>query len=463
MSAQVFDLIVIGAGPAGYVAAIRAAQLGMSVALVEKRKALGGTCLNVGCIPSKALLDSSEKYEQAKHSFAGHGIEVGSVKLNLKEMLARKDGVVKQLTGGIEMLMKKNKVTVLNGWGKLTAKDTVSVDGTPYKAKKILIAAGSEPIELPHLKFDGQTVVTSTEALSFDKVPGKLVVIGAGVIGLEMGSVWRRLGAEVTLVDIASDILTTMDGDLSKEALRTFKKQGLAFELEQKVIAMAKKGKGVELTLEGKDGTTKTLPADKVLVAVGRRPNTDKLGLADVGVKVDNRGFIEVDDHYQTSVPGIYAAGDCIPGPMLAHKGEEEGIAAVELMAGQAGHVNYNAIAWVVYTWPELAGVGLTEAQAKERGIEVKTGKFSFKANGRAIAIAETDGFVKIIADAKTDRMLGAHIIGANASEMIAELAIGMEFAASAEDIARSVHAHPTMAEAIKEAALAVDKRTIHS
>jgi len=464
MTNPVFDLIVIGAGPAGYVAAIRAAQLGMSVALVEKRKELGGTCLNVGCIPSKALLDSSEKFEEATHSFGDHGVEVKGVKLDLKKMLGRKDAVVKQLTGGVDMLMKKNKVKVINGWGTITAKDTVTIDGKDaYKAKNILIAAGSEPIELPHVKFDGKTVVTSTEALDFDSVPKKLVVIGAGVIGMELGSVWRRLGSDVTLVDMAPAILTTMDDDLSKDALKTFTKQGLKFDLSQKIVGVTKKGNGVEVELEDKDGKTKKLPADKVLVAVGRRPNTDKLGLADVGVKVDNRGFIEVDKHYQTSVPGIFAVGDCIPGPMLAHKGEEEGVAAVELMAGQAGHVNYNAVAWVVYTWPELAGVGINEREAKEQGLDYKVGKFSFKANGRAIAIAETDGFVKIIADAKTDRMLGAHIIGANASEMIAELAVGMEFSASAEDIARSVHAHPTMAEAIKEAALAVDKRALHS
>ncbi|MBI1363111.1 MAG: dihydrolipoyl dehydrogenase [Proteobacteria bacterium] len=463
MSAQEFDLIVIGAGPAGYVGAIRAAQLGMKVALVEKSKTLGGTCLNVGCIPSKALLDSSEKYEEALHHFADHGVEVKGVKLDLKKMLGRKDAVVKQLTGGVDMLMKKNKVTVLNGWGKLTAADTVSVDGTAYKAKKILIAAGSEPVELPHVKFDGKDIVTSTEALDFASVPAKLVVIGAGVIGLELGSVWRRLGSDVTLVDMAPAIAGTMDADITKEAQKIFTKQGLKFELEQKIVGVAKKGKGYEVELEGKDGKSKKIPADKVLVAVGRRPNTAKLGLAEVGVKVDNRGFIDVDAHYQTSVPGIYAVGDCIPGPMLAHKGEEEGVAAVELMAGQAGHVNYSAIAGIVYTWPEMASVGMTEREVQDKGIEYKVGKFHFRANGRAIATANTDGFVKIISDAKTDRMLGAHIIGANASEMIAELAVGMEFAASAEDIARSVHAHPTMTEAIKEAALAVDRRALHS
>lgn len=457
-----FDLLVIGSGPAGYVAAIRAAQLGMKVGLVEASATLGGTCLNVGCIPSKALLDSSEKYEQALLHFEEHGIGVKSVSLNLQKMLERKDGVVKKLTGGIGMLMQKNKITTITGHGRLTGANSVDVAGKIYTAKNILLAVGSVPVELPFAKFDGKHIVSSTEALNFESIPRHLIVIGAGVIGLEMGSVWRRLGAEVTLLDVADRILTVMDGELGTEAQKIYTKQGLNFALGCKVSGISTSKSGAVVSYTDSTGATKTLAGDKVLVAVGRRANTHDVGLAAAGVKADARGVIAVNGHYQTNIPSIYAVGDCTPGPMLAHKGEEEGIACVERMAGLAGHVNYDAIPWVVYTAPELASVGLTEEQAKEKGLDYKTGKFRFAANGRALAIAETDGFVKLIADAKTDKLLGAHIIGHNASELIAETAVGMEFHASSEDIARSVHAHPTMSEAIKEAALAVDKRAIH-
>ncbi len=462
MAAKEFDLVIIGAGPAGYVAAIRGAQLGLKVALVEKHSRLGGTCLNVGCIPSKALLDSSERYEEISH-LSSHGIEVGTTKLNLKKMIARKDGVVEKLTGGIKMLMQKNKIEVINGWAKIKDANTVSVDGKQtLKGKNILIAAGSIPVELPHMKFDGKNIINSTDALELKTVPKHFIVVGAGVIGLEMGSVWRRLGAKVTLVDLDKEILAIMDKDLRKAALRTFEKQGLNFILGAKVISQKTAKTGVELTYEDKDGKTNKIKGDKILVSVGRRPNTADLGLADVGIQVDNRGFIKIDENYKTSVDTIYAVGDCVPGPMLAHKGSEEGVAAVEKIAGHFGHVNYNAIASVVYTWPEVAGVGLTEDQAKEQGHEVKIGKFNFAANGRALAIDETEGFVKIIADKTTDKLLGMHAFGANASELIAEGALAIEFSASAEDIARTIHAHPTMAETTKEAALAVDKLQIH-
>lgn len=465
MASHEFDLVVIGSGPAGYVGAIRAAQLGMKVAIIEKESTLGGTCLNVGCIPSKALLDSSEKYSLVKHHLDEHGISVSGAKLDVKKMVARKDNVVKQLTGGIPMLMKKNKITVFNGWGSLKDANTVLVDDgkEELKAKNILIAAGSVPVELPHLKFDGKNIISSTEALSLSAVPKHLVVIGAGVIGLEMGSVWSRLGAEVTLIDVLPRILPVFDEDITKQAHKTYEKQGLKFQLESKVTAAKVGTKGIDVTYEDKDGKSHTIKGDKVLVAVGRKPNTGKLGLDKLGIRTDNRGLIEVDSHYRTSVPNIYAVGDCTPGPMLAHKGEEEAVAAAELMAGKAGHVNYDAIAWIVYTWPEVAAVGMSEKEAKEKGHEVKVGKFPFRINGRALAMGELDGLVKVIADAKTDRMLGMHIFGPNASEMIAEAVVATEFKASAEDVARTVHAHPTLAEVMKEAALAVDGRAIHN
>lgn len=468
--AEQFDVVVIGAGPAGYVCAIRAAQLGLKTALVEKREALGGTCLNVGCIPSKAMLESSHRYHMVSHDLGGHGIDVGHVKLNLKAMIARKDAVVKQLTGGIGMLMKKNKVTVKNAWGSLRNQESgirnqdghvvVLDSGEELVGKNVVIAAGSVPVELPFAKFDHKTIIDSTDALSLEKVPEHLIVIGAGVIGLEMGSVWQRLGARVTVVDIADRPVAVMDVELGNEAKKLFEKQGLEFVLNAKVKEVSAAGK---VTIEMADGTVKEYKGDKVLVAVGRRAATQNMGLAEAGVKMTERGVIEIDGHYQTNVPGIYAIGDCVPGPMLAHKGEEEGVAVAEHLAGQKPHVNYDAIPWVVYTHPEIAGVGLTEAEAVQKHGEVKVGKFKFVANGRALAVDESAGFVKVIADKQTDQILGVHMIGHNVSEMIAEAAVLMEFKASAEDLARCVHAHPTMAEAFKEAGLAVDGRAIHS
>ncbi|MCP5405814.1 MAG: dihydrolipoyl dehydrogenase [Pseudomonadaceae bacterium] len=461
---RTFDLIILGAGPAGYVAAIRAAQLGMNVCLVEKRKELGGTCLNVGCIPSKALLESSLKYSEALHHLEGHGVTVGKVGLKLDAMIARKDSVVKQLTGGIAYLMKKNKVTVKNAWGKLAGAGKVALDsGEVLEGKNILLAMGSVPVELPFAKYDHKVIIDSTDALAMDKVPEHLIVIGAGVIGLEMGSVWARLGAKVTLVDVAKRPVAMMDADLGTEAQKLFEKQGLAFCMESKVqdIKVAK-GKAT-VTIARADGSTEELVGDKVLVSVGRRAATAGCGLEEAGVKMSDRGVIEVDNHYQTSVKGVYAAGDCIPGPMLAHKGEEEGIACVELLAGQHGHVNYGAIPWVVYTHPEMAGVGLSEDEAIQQVGSVRVGKFPFKANGRALAVNEADGFVKVIADAATDELLGVHIIGHNASELVAEAACLMEFKASAEDLARCCHAHPTLSEAVKEGALASLGRALHS
>lgn len=459
--AEQFDVVVVGAGPAGYVCAIRAAQLGMKVALVEKREALGGTCLNVGCIPSKAMLESSHHYHRAAHGLGAHGIKVKGVELDLVTMLGRKDSVVKQLTGGIGLLMKKNKVTVKNGWGTVKSAGVVVLDsGEEILAKNIVVAAGSVPVELPFAKFDHKVVVDSTDALAFDKVPEHLVVIGAGVIGLEMGSVWQRLGAKVTVVDIADRPVAIMDADLGVEALKLFQKQGLEFLLSAKVKEISATGK---VTVETAEGKTVELQGDKVLVSVGRRAATQGMGLAEAGVKMSDRGVIEIDAHYQTNIPGIYAIGDCVPGPMLAHKGEEEGVAVAEHLAGQKGHVNYAAIPWVVYTHPEIAGAGMTEAEAVAKFGEVKIGKFKFVANGRALAVDEASGFVKVIAHKDTDELLGVHMIGHNVSEMIAEAAVLLEFRASAEDLARCVHAHPTMSEAFKEAGLAANGRAIHS
>lgn len=459
--AEQFDVVVVGSGPAGYVCAIRAAQLGMKVAIVEKHSALGGTCLNVGCIPSKAMLESSHRYHMVSHDLGGHGIQVSSVKLDLPTMLGRKDSVVKQLTGGVGLLMKKNKVTVKTGWGTIKSAGVVTLDnGEELLTKNIVIAAGSVPVELPFAKFDHKVIVDSTDALSFNKVPEHFVVIGAGVIGLEMGSVWQRLGAKVTVVDVAARPVAVMDEDLGIEAKKLFEKQGLEFLLNAKVKEVTNAGK---VTVELADGTTKELMGDKVLVAVGRKAATAGMGIAEAGVKMTDRGVIEVDHHYQTSVPGIYAIGDCIPGPMLAHKGEEEGVAVAENLAGQKGHVNYAAIPSVVYTHPEMAGAGLTEAEAVAKYGEVKIGKFKFIANGRALAVDEASGFVKVIAHKDTDELLGVHMIGHNVSEMIAEAAVLLEFRASAEDLARCVHAHPTMSEAFKEAGLASQGRAIHS
>lgn len=469
---ETFDVIVIGGGPGGYVCAIRAAQLGLKTACVENRGTLGGTCLNVGCIPSKALLQSSHLYEEANHSFADHGIKVGKVELDVATMMARKDDVVKQNTTGIEFLFKKNKVTYLKGTGKIAKaargahRVTVTdFDGkeTTYITKYVVIATGSDVTPLPGITIDEKQIVSSTGALTLSKVPKSLVVIGAGVIGLEMGSVWRRLGAEVTVVEFLDVILPPMDGEVRKQMQRILEKQGLKFQLGQKVTkATAGKG-GVTLTVEpAKGGETQEIKADVVLVAVGRRPYTAGLGLAEAGVKIGPRGFVEVDTHYQTNVEGIFAIGDVIGGMMLAHKAEDEGVATAEILAGQPGHINYDAIASVVYTWPEVAGLGKTEEQLKEAGIAYKSGKFPFTANSRARANGDMDGFVKILADAKTDRVLGCHIIGPSGGDLIMEVALGMEFGASAEDIARTCHAHPQLGEAVKEAALNVDKRAIH-
>lgn len=459
-----FDLIIIGSGPAGYVAAIRAAQLGMKTALIEKNEALGGTCLNVGCIPSKALLDSSEKFEMAEHHFEEHGIQVENVKTNIPQMIKRKQGVVDKMTGGIKFLMKKNKITVIQGWATIDGPNTVKVDDKDiYQAKNILIAAGSKPIELPFAKFDGENIISSTEALELQETPKHLIVIGAGVIGLELGSVWRRLGAKVSVIDVMATPLSVMDGDLGKEAMKLFKKQGLEFFMESKVSGVEIKDGKLNVQFVDKMGETSKLEGDKVLVAVGRSPNTSGLNLEKENIKKDERGFIQVNESFQTSCPSIYAIGDCVPGPMLAHKGEEEGVVCVEMLAGQKPHVNYDCIPWVVYTAPEVSGVGKTEEQLKEEGVEYKVGKFSYMANGRAVAMGESNGFVKVLADKKTDKLLGVHMIGHNTSEMIHEAVAVMEFGGSAEDMARMVHAHPTMSEATKEAALAVDGRAIHA
>jgi len=467
--ADEFDLVVIGAGPGGYVAAIRAAQLGMSVACVEKRAALGGTCLNVGCIPSKALLQSSEKYHEAKATLAAHGVKLAGVELDLPAMMARKAKVVDDLTKGIAFLFKKNKVTSVQGAARIASAGEVVVadekgGSRTLKARRILIATGSESTPLPGIAADEARIVTSTGALALDRVPAHLVVIGAGYIGLEMGSVWQRLGARVTVVEFLDRITPGMDGEIAKLFQRTLQKQGFAFKLGTKVTGAKAGNDGVTLTLEpAQGGPAETLAADAVLLAIGRRPYTDGLGLDAVGVARDKRGFIETDDHFETNVPGIYAIGDVRPGPMLAHKAEDEGVVAVELMAGVRRHVNYDAIPGVVYTAPEVASVGRTEEQLKADGVEYRVGKFPLSANSRARAIAETDGVVKILADAKTDRVLGVHILGADAGTVIHECVLAMEFGASAEDIARTCHAHPTLNEAVKEAALAVAGRPIHA
>lgn len=461
--ADAFDLVVIGGGPGGYVAAIRAAQLGLKVACVEKRGALGGTCLNVGCIPSKALLESSHHYEEAKEHFAGHGIDV-SPKIDVKKMLKRKDDVVVGLTQGIEGLFKKNKVEYVKGHGEITGKNEVTVGKKKLEAKNILIATGSDVMPLPGVEIDEKVIVSSTGALELSKTPKHLVVIGGGVIGLELGSVWRRLGAKVTVIEFLDRITPGLDGEISKQFQKTLTKQGFEFKLGMKVTG-AKKGKdGVTLTAEpAKGGDKETIKADVVLVAIGRKPYTDKLGLDKVGVKTDDRGRIEVNDHWQTSVDNIYAIGDVIAGPMLAHKAEEEGVAVAEQLDGQHGHVNYNTIPGVVYTWPEVANVGKTEEELKDAGVSYKSGKFPFMANSRGRAVGETEGFVKILADKETDEVLGVHIIGPDAGTLIHEACVAMEFGASAEDIARTCHAHPTLNEAVKEAALAAtENRAIH-
>jgi len=465
--AESYDLVVIGTGPGGYVCAIRAAQLGLSVAVVEKRKAHGGTCLNVGCIPSKALLHASELYEEANHGFSAMGIEANA-KLDLSKMMGFKDEAVEGNTQGIEYLFKKNKITAHNGAGRVAGPGTVEVKGedgavTALNAKAIVIATGSDVIRLPGIEIDEKRVVTSTGALELSEVPGKLLVVGGGIIGLELGSVWRRLGAEVQVVEFLERITPGMDAEVSKQFMRILKKQGVEFTLSHKVTGVDASGNRLKATIEPADGgEPQEVDADVVLVAVGRAPYTEGLGLDDAGVETDQKGRIAVDGHYKTSVDGIYAIGDVIHGPMLAHKAEEEGVAVAEILAGQAGHVNYGVIPDVIYTYPEVAKVGKTEEELKGEGVEYRVGKFPFTANGRAKANRQTDGFVKVLADAKTDRVLGVHILGPDAGNMIAEAAVLMEFGGSAEDLARTCHAHPTLAEAVKEAALAVDGRAIH-
>ncbi len=465
---DVYDLVVIGGGPGGYVAAIRAAQLGMKTACVEMRGALGGTCLNVGCIPSKHLLHASHAYEEATHGFAKLGVVAKEVSLDLKQMMASKDEVVTGLTQGIEFLFKKNKVDYVKGKGRIAAKGKVAVtdaDGkeTTLEAKNILIATGSESTPLPGIEVDEKKIVTSTGALALGKVPKKMVIIGGGVIGLELGVVWRRLGAEVEVVEFLDRILPTMDGEVSKTMQRILKKAGFAFRLSTKVTGAKTTRSGVTLTLEpAKGGDAEEIKADVVLVSIGRRPYTDGLGLEAVGVEMD-RGKVRIDGHYRTSVEGIWAIGDVVDGPMLAHKAEDEGVVAAEIMSGQAGHIDYDCIPSVVYTWPEVASVGRTEEQLKEQDVAYKVGKFPFQANSRARASGGGEGFVKLLSDAETDQVLGAHIIGPDAGTLIAEVALAMEFGASSEDIARTCHAHPTLNEAVKEAALAVDGRQIHA
>jgi len=461
-----YQLVVIGSGPGGYVAAIRASQLGLKTAIVEKDKTLGGTCLNVGCIPSKALLASTEYLHFAKERFAAHGIIAGEIKVDLRTMMKRKGEVVGKLTGGVAYLMKKNKIEVVKGFGKPLDGNTVEVTGEDgvkktLKTQNILLATGSVPVELPFLKFDGKKVISSDQGIALEKVPKKLLVIGAGAIGLELGSVWARLGAEVTVIEFLPRIAAIgFDPETSKILQRNLEKLGMKFELSTK-IESAKVTDGV-VELQGVQGDKKvSYSGDLVLVSVGRKPFTVGLDLDKAGVKLTDRGRIAINDHWQTSVPGIYSIGDVVDGPMLAHKAHEEGVAVAERLAGKPGHVNYNIIPGVIYTAPEAASVGITEDEAKEKKIDVRVGKFAFTANGRAIAADSTEGFAKIIADAKTDRVLGAHIVASNASELIAETVLLMEYSGSSEDLARTIHAHPTMSEAVKEAALAVDGRML--
>lgn len=461
-----FDLIVIGAGPGGYVAAIKAAQLGMKTALVEKRSTLGGVCLNVGCIPSKALLHSTEMHAFVNSHAADHGIETGKVRLNLSKLMEHKQKVVDRLVGGVKMLVGKRGIEIVHGQATLKSASEVQVktgDGEKVlSGKRILLATGSSSVELPFLPFDGRTVVSSDEALAFDSVPKKLVVVGGGAIGLEMGSVWSRLGSEVTILEFLPRVAPTFDEDVSKAVERILKKQGMNFGTGTKVTGLKKDRRKTFVTAE-KKGKELSFEADRVLVSVGRRPNTDGLGLEDLGVKLDEKGRVVVGGSFETNVKGVFAIGDIIHGPMLAHKAEEDGVAAVEGMAGKPGHVNYDLVPNVIYTDPEVAAVGIGSKALEERGVDFKTGTFPLAANGRALASDATEGFVKIMADAATDRVLGVQIIARNASELIGEVVAHMEYGGSAEDIARTVHAHPTLSESIKEAALAVDKAAIHS
>lgn len=464
-----FDVIVIGSGPGGYVAAIRCSQLGLKTAVVEKYSTYGGTCLNVGCIPSKALLDSSEHYHNALHSFKEHGINLKDLKPDLKQMVKRKDEVVAQTTGGISFLFKKNKIAAYQGMGSMVDKNTVKVskaDGTSetLTGKNIIIATGSKPTQLPFLKTDGKRIITSTEALNLPEIPKHLVLIGGGVIGLELGSVYARLGSKVTVVEFMDSIIGTMDKSLGKELQKVLAKQGMEFLLSHKVTGASVKGNKVTVTADNPEGKKISLEGDYCLVAVGRTAYTDSLGLENIGITLDERGKkIPVNDHLETSVPGVYAIGDVVKGAMLAHKAEDEGTFVAEVIAGQKPHINYNLIPGVVYTWPEVASVGYTEEQLKESGTQYKSGSFPFKASGRARASNDTDGFVKVLADASTDEILGVHMIGPRVADMIAEAVVAMEFRASAEDIARISHAHPTYTEAFKEASMAAtENRAIH-
>ncbi|TPK90151.1 dihydrolipoyl dehydrogenase [Mesorhizobium sp. B2-4-12] len=465
-----YDVVIIGSGPGGYVCAIKAAQLGLKVAVVEKNATFGGTCLNIGCIPSKALLHASEMFAEAGHSFDTLGVEIPAPKLNLKKMMTHKDTTVASNVNGVAFLFKKNKIDSFRGTGKVVAAGKVSVTGEDGKVeeietKNIVIATGSDVAGIPGVKvdFDEKVIVSSTGALSLEKVPGHLVVVGGGVIGLELGSVWARLGAKVTVVEFLDTILGGMDGEVSKQFQRMLSKQGFEFKLGAKVTGVAKAKKGASVTFEPvKGGAAETIEADVVLIATGRRAYADSLGLKEAGVEVDERGRVKTDGHLRTNMPGIYAIGDVIAGPMLAHKAEDEGVAVAETIAGQAGHVNYDVIPSVVYTSPEIASVGKTEEELKKAGIDYKVGKFPFSANGRARAMLHTDGFVKILADKASDRVLGVHIVGFGAGEMIHEAAVLMEFGGSSEDLARTCHAHPTTSEAVKEAALATFFKPIH-
>ncbi len=473
MSKQ-FDVLVIGGGPGGYVAAIRAAQLGFNVACCESNPyadpkgepRLGGTCLNVGCIPSKALLHTSHLFEEAAHSFAGQGINVGEPTIDVSKMIGRKSGIVDQLTGGIKFLFKKNKVTQLNGHGSFVGQSAngwqVKVGEEVVEAKQVIVATGSKARHLPNLPVDNKIVCDNVGALDIDAVPAKLAIIGAGVIGLEMGSVWRRLGSEVTVLEVMPDFLAAADQDIAKEALKLFTKQGLKFNLGVKIGEISANDKGVSIAYTDKDGNAQTLDADRLIVSIGRIPNTDGLNAEGVGLKLNERGMIEVDDHCKTNLPGVWAIGDVVRGPMLAHKASEEGVMVAELMAGQAGHCNFGTIPSIIYTSPEIAWVGKTEQQLKAEGVAYKAGKMTFGANGRALGMGDSAGFVKMLACAQTDRILGVHIIGPNASELVAEGVVAMEFGAASEDLARICHGHPTLSEVMHEAALACDKRPLH-